>query len=92
MQIKAIIVGSHTADSKTVLTGEQQYSDTSPFSIPWTNTLAYAAEEKRFRKNRRQNGRRLHRHIRHFKGDRELDPARLERVRAREPGHPRRRR
>jgi hypothetical protein len=28
---------------QTSQTVGQQYSDTSPFSIPWTNTLAYLA-------------------------------------------------
>jgi hypothetical protein len=35
LQIKTKIVSCHTADSKPVKTGGQQYSDTSPFSIPW---------------------------------------------------------
>jgi len=42
LQIKTKIVSCHTADSKL---GGQQYSDTSPFSIPWTNVPAYSAAE-----------------------------------------------
>jgi hypothetical protein len=30
---------------QTSQTGGQQYSDSSPFSIPWTNPLAYFVEE-----------------------------------------------
>jgi len=41
LQIKTKIVNCHTADSKLVLTGGQWYSDTSPFSIPWYNGMAY---------------------------------------------------
>jgi hypothetical protein len=39
LQIKTKIVSSHTADSKLVRQDCQWYSDTSPFSIPWLNSI-----------------------------------------------------